>query len=591
MSDLQRIKKALEGAVNKRKQAELNSRSEEIMTTIGQDLVSALTPILKEMAGQAGGNNESLVREITSAVTQAMREIKIEMPSIEVPETAMDFEPILDAIRSIKIEVPQSAVNVPAPIVNIPETKFPEFPKFPEEVGLRGVDRTKPLPVLLMDGNGKQFQFPMGASGGKGDFFTIKGFNTSAFAELQNADGRLKVSVETGGSGLTDSELRATAVPVSQVSGSSWSVNVETIFGSTITSLLNGDNRLPVSVETGGSGLTDSELRASSVPVAQASGAIWSTAVKEIFGSTITALLNGDNRIPVSIETGGSGLTDSELRASAVPVSQVSGASWSVEATISGTPTVQATDLDIRDLLNASDSISAYQVSGANWSVEVTNTVPVSQSGTWNIGTVTTVTGITNSIASANVDSTGVQYSGSNPMPVYLAATSGATNSTISVGDLASDAVDTGSAPVKIGGIARTANPTAVAAGDRVSATFDDLGRQMIRPVQVRDLTVTAYATLTNGTETTLLAASAGSYHDLIYVMGANASDVAVTVDLRAVTAGNKMLTLQIPANGTAGVSLPVPIPQDATGNNWTADMGDITGTTVYLSALFSREV
>jgi len=52
-------------------------------------------------------------------------------------------------------------------------------------------------------------------------------------------------------------------------------------------------------------------------------------------------------------------------------------------------------------------------------------------------------------------------------------------------------------------------------------------------------------------------------------------------------------MSIQVPANGTAGVSIPVPYPQSAsdTGNNWTADIPDITGTTVYLSALFSREV
>jgi hypothetical protein len=126
-----------------------------------------------------------------------------------------------------------------------------------------------------------------------------------------------------------------------------------------------------------------------------------------------------------------------------------------------------------------------------------------------------------------------------------------------------------------------------------VKPTFDDLGRQTFRPVQVRDLIVTAYVSLTNGTETTLLAASVGSFHDLIYILGANNSDAAVTVDIRPVTAGNVVMSIQIPANGTAGVATPVPYPQSAsdTGNNWTADMGDITGTTVYLSALFTREV
>lgn len=283
-----------------------------------------------------------------------------------------------------------------------------------------------------------------------------------------------------------------------------------------------------------------------------------SVSVSDIFGTTGANVVNPDGRIKVELPTGSSGLTDTELRASAVPVSQVSGASWSISATdifaTTSTSTVVNPDNRVR--------------------VELPNT---------------TITGITNTVATANVDSTGVQYSGSNPMPVYLVLGSG--NSTFSVGPVAGDVADDGSAPVQIGGIARTANPTAVSANDVVKSTFDDLGRQIVRPVQVRDLTVTAYVSVTSGTETTLLAASAGSFHDLIMLVGSNNSDAAVSVDIRAVTAGNIIHTLRIPANGTAGFSPTIPWPQDATGNNWTVDGPDETGRTLTFSALFSREV
>jgi hypothetical protein len=39
------------------------------------------------------------------------------------------------------------------------------------------------------------------------------------------------------------------------------------------------------------------------------------------------------------------------------------------------------------------------------------------QEGTWNVGTVTTVTGVTNTVATAVIDSSGIQYSGTNPLP------------------------------------------------------------------------------------------------------------------------------------------------------------------------------
>ncbi len=201
------------------------------------------------------------------------------------------------------------------------------------------------------------------------------------------------------------------------------------------------------------------------------------------------------------------------------------------------------------------------------------------------------------SVAATIVDSTGVGYSGSNPVPVggtsleLMDDWDNAASDGVSVsGDVADDVADAGE-PVKIGGIARTANRTAATATRRVAATYDDLGRQLSRPIQVRDLIVTAYAELTTGTETTLLAGTASAFNDLIAIMGANNSDAAVTVELRASTGGTVTMNLRIPANATAGIVLPVPYPQPINAQTWTADLPDITGTTVALSALFSQEV
>lgn len=312
----------------------------------------------------------------------------------------------------------------------------------------------------------------------KHDFFTIKGFNQSAYAELTNPDGRLKVELPTGGSSLTDTELRAAHLDVQQVSGATDSVYVIGAFGST----------------------------------------------------AVTGIINADNRLRVSLETGGSGLTDSELRASSVPVEQVSGSTWS-----------------------------------------------------------TYVTGSTGTIATYSVNTDGT-YRDTTPISGSVSVT-GSITSTVVTGVTVADAADDGSAPIKRGGIARITNPAAVADGDIVSASCDDIGRTLIRPVQVRDLLTTATATLTTGTETTLLVSAASTFNDLIYVMGANSSDAAATVDIRSGTANSVLMTLQIPANGTAGVALPVPFPQETAAATWTADMNDITGTTVYVSALFSKEV
>lgn len=221
--------------------------------------------------------------------------------------------------------------------------------------------------------------------------------------------------------------------------------------------------------------------------------------------------------------------------------------------------------------------------------------VTATQTGTWNIGTVTTVTavtGITNTVAAMNVDSSGVGYSGSNPLPITgTVSVTGSITSVVVTGPTNDGGTDDGSNPLKVGGIARTTNPTAHGDGQSSALSLDDLGRQITRPVQVRDLIRTAYVAVTNGTETTLRAAVAGAFLDCIMVTGSNNSDAAVAVDIRAVTAGSIIHTMQIPAYGLAGWSPTVPWPQDATGNNWTVDLPDITGTTVSFSGLFSQEV
>lgn len=295
----------------------------------------------------------------------------------------------------------------------------------------------------------------------------------------------------------------------------------------------------------------------------------------------------------------------------------------------------------------------------------------VVNSGT--ITTVTTLTGITNTIATALVDSTGVAYSGSNPVPTSGSATlsaakdQGDTASALRVvhaGDSAasvmsqatglnettagvirmvqmSDTVNsvyannpfgqgdvatalrvvqagnvassvmtaaTGlnettvdvlrvvqmsdtAASVQAKVIAMTTLPTAAADAATAFQKSDKIGRAINRPVNARDLIATAYVTLSTGTEATLLAGVAGNFLDMISIIAANTSTAAVQLDIRAVTAGNIVQTLYIPANATAGWTPPVPWPQDATGNNWTVDMGDFTNSNILISALFSKEI
>ena len=186
------------------------------------------------------------------------------------------------------------------------------------------------------------------------------------------------------------------------------------------------------------------------------------------------------------------------------------------------------------------------------------------------------------------VDSSGVGYSGSNPLPVTI--TSGA-SATTAVYNLNAEGTYRDTFPVEgtvaVSGITNT---TATNIVDSTGVGYSGSNPLPISETVVRGSIYTAYATLTNGTETTLKSAVAGSYLDLIYIMGANDSDASVLVDIRSATAGNKVMTMVIPAQSTAGIACPIPLKQDYTGNNWTADMGDITGTNVYLTAQFKSE-
>lgn len=170
------------------------------------------------------------------------------------------------------------------------------------------------------------------------------------------------------------------------------------------------------------------------------------------------------------------------------------------------------------------------------------------------------------------------------------------------VGSRAHDATDSGN-PLKIGGVARTANPTAVSNGDRVDAFYDDVGRSVTWPYQVRDLIATAFATLTTNAadnQTSLLAGATGTFHDLMSVTGSNESTNAVAIELREVNLGGAVTVLTIPANSTVAVDYLVPKVQSEAATSWYVDFNanasitdpnDVTNTTVTISATFIKNV
>lgn len=607
--DLKAIEKALREAVdnnNKIKaeqEAARNAKNEEdrqrIIEGISKDLGGAFAPYLDKLKENSTLSAQELQRIIGEAV-------KVEVPGID---TQGIQQVLKDSFAGLKIPTP--AVTVNPPKVTVPDIQMPEQMDVKGWVGLMGYEKAmleNPIPVQLRNKDGYPIDIlqALASIGGRGA-----------------SGGAVKINNNTN-----------EAIPVQIVSGSSATSASNIVDSSGVA--YTGSNPLPVTITSGGTATSASNIVDSSGVAYSGSNPLPITGpvvVSSITATTAAALVDssgvaysGSNPLPITgpvvvtsiTNTTAANIVDSSgvayEGANPFPVTIVTGTSVTVAAAnvdssgvqYSGSnpfPMTLAVGSSVTVAASLVDS-TGVQYSGSN-PLPITGPVVVSSitnttasnivdsggvvySGS-NPFPITIVTSATATVNAAITDSGGVQYSGSNPIPVTLI--SGALTSTLSVGDSAARTADNGGNPVKVGGIARTTNPTAYADGDRANIGLDKLGRQLLRPLQVRELLATAYTTLSTGTETTILTAGAGTYLDCIWMAFANTSGAAVQVDIRAVSAGNIINTIEVPASGTAGWAPPVPWPQDATGNAWTADMPDITGTTVYITSLFSKEI
>ena len=140
---------------------------------------------------------------------------------------------------------------------------------------------------------------------------------------------------------------------------------------------------------------------------------------------------------------------------------------------------------------------------------------------------------------------------------------------------------------IKLKGLARTTGQIPVSQGEAVDMATDDLGRQLVR-FQARDLFVTAVASLTGGTKTALATALTGELLDLYQIQYSNNSDAATTLTIT--DESTAVLTIPVAASSNAIMTFDMPLPQSSTGVAWYADLPDISGTTITINALFTRE-
>lgn len=383
---------------------------------------------------------------------------------------------------------------------------------------------------------------------------------------------------------------------------------VNEIFGTTGTNTINPDGRLKVELPTGSSGLTDTELRATSLTTQQLSGATDSVKVTGFDTSIAASIIDssgvqysGSNPFPV----GGTLVVSSITASTAVVNLDRDGnpaSAWQVYPSVTG---LNETNTNVLRTVQMTDATSSVNITTFNGTAPATG-LNENTAGVLKVAMITSVVESANIVTfNGNAPATGLNETTSGVLRTVLMTDSSvstvvnsgtltAITNTLTTNQLsgATDSVFvTGFSDSIVVYQARRTNITPLADGSDVRPVADDLGRQITRPFQMRDLTLTAYVSLTNGTETTLLAASAGNLHDLVWIMAANTSSAAQQIDIREVTAGNIVMQLYIPANSTAGIAPALPWPQSSTGNNWTVDNADVTNSTINVTALFVREV
>lgn len=256
----------------------------------------------------------------------------------------------------------------------------------------------------------------------------------------------------------------------------------------------------------------------------------------------------------------------------------------------------------------------------------------VTQSGTWNIGSITTLPSIpagTNNIGDVdiasiaagdnnigNVDIASIAAGDNNIGNVDVVSLPAIPAGTNNIGDVdilsiaagdnnignvdivtmpnvtgaaAHDAAISGN-PVPMAGRANNANPTSVAAGDSTYINTDLAGRQVVTFTD-RALVTQATGSQTSTTEATILSAGgANVFLDLTLLMITNSNTTtAAQVQIRDATAGTIRMEHMIPPNSGLVINFPVPFKQTTANNNWTIDLQAAVSTVYYTVQAIQR--
>ena len=179
--------------------------------------------------------------------------------------------------------------------------------------------------------------------------------------------------------------------------------------------------------------------------------------------------------------------------------------------------------------------------------------LPIAQGGNTAVVKAASATAATTDAALVvAISPNGINPNGQASMAASAPVVIASNQSSIPVaGDVANAASDSGN-PIKIGGVGKTANPTAVTDGQRVNATFDKLGKQVVVG-SIRDLKASTYASVATGAETTIVAGIASTFLDVYGCIVANNSATATQVSFKDSLSGTTRFALYVPAGDTRG--------------------------------------
>lgn len=212
----------------------------------------------------------------------------------------------------------------------------------------------------------------------------------------------------------------------------------------------------------------------------------------------------------------------------------------------------------------ASDSTGVLSVDDNGGSLTVDGTVAATQSGTWNIGTVTTVTGVA----------------------TVTTVTTCSTVTTLTGSGVAHDGADSGN-PHKIGAkaIAALSGATLVAAADRTDLYAGIDGVLITRSHCNLEDIVSGVVAIADGSSTSAIGAQgAGVKTYITSATISNTSATDVTVDLRDGTAGSVKWTFPVPQTGGVTHTFDPPLPFSA--NTIVAADPSAAASTVTISLL-----